>query len=145
MGERHPGQGHEAFGPVIDLAGKAVGTADDEDQRLPAPGEPLPDPFRPFDGPVLLAALVQQDDGVAGSDLLENQLPFFLLDLLLREGRHVLQLGNLDDREGHVVLQPGHIEIQAVFHPLHVGPADCHEFDVHSFAKIRFRLGICKQ
>ena len=138
MGERHPGQGNEAFGPVVDFPGETVGAADDEHQRLPAPGEPLPDPFRPFDGTVLLPALVQQDDGIAGSDLLQDQLPLFLLDLFLREGRYVLQLGNLDDREGHIVFQPGHIQVQAVFHPLHVGPADCHEFDVHSFAKIRF-------
>ena len=91
VGERHPGQGDEAFGPVIDLLRESVGAADDEHQRLPAPGEPLPDPVRPFDGPVFLAALVQQDNGVAGGCLLEDQLPLLLLDLLLRKSdfRHL--------------------------------------------------------
>ena len=65
VGERHPGQGNEAFGPVVYLLREAVGAADHEHQRLPAPGEALPDPIRPFDGTVFLAALVQQDDGVA--------------------------------------------------------------------------------
>ena len=62
VGKRHSGKGNLSFRPGIDRLGESIGPADDEDEGLAAPGEPVPEPLRPVDRTEFLAMLVEQID-----------------------------------------------------------------------------------
>ena len=80
--------------------------------------------------------LIQKNNLVIGTDILQYQGSFLDLYLVFGECGHILQFRNLDDGEIDIVPESGEVNLQALPYPVPVGLADCQKSYLHISAKL---------
>ena len=112
VGEGEAGEGELLVGAGIDGRGEAVGASDDEDEA--AGGVALLfEPAGQFDAAEFVPMFVEQYNGVGGLQLLEDEFALGSLLLLFREILGVLELGDGDEFEGHIVADALNVVVDA--------------------------------
>ena len=122
VGKCHSRQGDLLVCPLVNSLGKAIRTADDEDQ---APCRLLLSlkPFRKFHASELRSMLIHEDNRIRRLQLVEDQFSFPRLLLFLTEIFRVLDVRDGDDRKWHIMPYALNIVVDA-----------CHEMLVRSFS-----------
>ena len=130
VGEGHLRETELFVGTAVNGGGESVGTSDDEDKA--AGGLLLLfEPTGKLDAAVFLAMLVEQDDGVRGLQLFEDEFALGLLLLFLREVLGILQFGNGDNLKGHIVADTLYIVVYAGYEVLIDRLAYLYEYRLH--------------
>ena len=110
--------------------GKTIRTTDDEDESTDGVAF-LFQPTGELHATILLAVLIEEDNGVRGLQHLEDQLTLRLLLLVFREVLGVLELRNGHKLEGHIVIDALHIIINTRYEMLIDGLTDLYQQCFH--------------
>lgn len=116
---------------MIDGGRETIRASDDEDETAGGVALLL-QPAGKLDAAVLVAVLVEEDNGVGGLKLTEYQFALHLFLLFLREILGVFQFGDGGDRERHVVGYALGIVVDAGSKVLVGGLAYEDEFGLHA-------------
>ena len=103
--ERHPGKGDLAVSAVIDGFGEAVGTADDEDEVSTGTHLPLQE-IGELDIAELASVFIEQQHVHGGGEIAQYRFALGGLDLLFGERFGILEIGQHDELERHIVNEP---------------------------------------
>ena len=112
VGEGEAGEGELLVGSGIDGRGETVRASDDEDEATGGVAL-LFEPAGQFDTTVFVPMLVEQYDGVRGLQLFEDEFTLSGLLLFFREILSVLEFGDGDELEGHIVADALNVVVDA--------------------------------
>ena len=129
--EGHARKRQPAVGAGVDRIREAVGSADDQHEPPHAAQHPFLEPVCELHRTHLVAALVEQDDMVAGGQLPQDRFALGRALLVLRERARVAHVGQRRDGEPAVAVHAAHVEFHERFDLLRVGFSDDQQFDVH--------------
>ena len=134
--EGHAREREPRVGAGVHLVGKAVGTADDDDEPFRAAVEALLEPERELHGALLLAPLVEQRHEIALRKLTHEGFAFGRALLFDGEASRVPHVGQHGDAELAVAVHAPRIERDERFDLFRIGLADDDQFDLHGSGSV---------
>ena len=112
VGKSEAGEGELLVGSGIDGRGETLRTSDDDDESTSGVARVF-EPAGQFDAAVFVPMLVEQYDGVRGLQLFEDEFTLSGLLLFFREILGVLEFGDGDELERHIVADALNVVVDA--------------------------------
>jgi len=129
--ERHLAERNLLIGTVIHFGRKTVRSANDKYQPFASAGHAALQPLAVLHRSALAAMLVKQHDMVTGVERGKQGTAFGALLLRLAHVAGALNVADVLDVEGHIMLQPLHIFLDALTDKSHLGLADNSQCNLH--------------